>query len=129
LPGSAPYAAIENGSALFPEPGERWKIRAAVKSTGTAAPALTRGVYMFLRLHYDDGSSSDLRTEPLMELTDEYVERGGVVEIPQAPLGRALERATLWLYAWIANPGPEAISTTAYAPWEVLFDDVACSKI
>ncbi len=128
LQGTAPYAAIENTTVLFPKPNERWMIRAAVKSSGATA-SLTRGAYLFLRLYYDDGSSTDLRTEPLMELTEDYVERGGVVQIPQAPPGRILERATLWLYVWIANPGLEAIPAAAFAPWEVLFDDVVCSKI
>ncbi len=127
MAGSAPYAAIENKSELRPRPGERWKISAAVKSTGVDAPGRVRGAYLFLRLYYDDGSFSDLRTEPLMETSDSYAEKGGLVDIPPSPSGLSLERATVWLYAWLANPGEES-ATTAYAPWEVLFDDVVCTK-
>ncbi len=38
MAGSAPYAAIENKTALSPKPGERWNISAAVKSAGADAP-------------------------------------------------------------------------------------------
>ena len=129
VPQSAPYVAIESKISLDVRAGERWGARAFVKSQGAARPGLTRGAYLFLRLLYDDKTFVDLTTEPLMELSSQYVERTGTLQIPEAPPGRAVERATLWLYAWIANPGSQAISTNEYAPWEVLFDDVACAKI
>jgi hypothetical protein len=88
-----------------------------------------RGAYVFLRLSYEDGSFTDLRTEPLLEVTGEYVTVGGIVSVPVSARGGRIERATLWLYAWIENHEAVETSTAAYCGWEVFFDDVYCSKL
>jgi len=128
---SAPYAAIENATMLPVAEGERWRLRAFVctHEAEEVEPRLIRGAYMFLRLHYDDGSTADLPTEPLLEATDAYVDQGGIVQIPASPLGRTVKHATLWLYVWVVNPGPAEIAAAEYGLWEVLFDDVSASKI
>jgi FkbM family methyltransferase len=129
LPDSAPYAAIENSAALTVSEGEHWSIRACVKSTddGEAVEG-ARGAYVFLRVFYEDGTFADLRTEPVFKATGEYAEIGGTVTIPASP-GSPIVRASLWLYAWIENHGPERRSTDSYGGWKVLFDDVFCAKI
>jgi FkbM family methyltransferase len=130
LPQSSPYVAIENRKALPISEGERWSIRAFVKADGAAAPKTrTRGAYTFLRVFYDDGSYNDLRTLPIFEPTGEYVEIGGVVEVPLTPAGRRIERATLWLYVWIENHELDELPASAYGRWTVFFDDASCRKV
>lgn len=127
---SAPYAAIENRTTLPVREGEEWRIRAFVKTSQTAEPlpGTVRGAYVFLRLLYDDASTADLRTAPLLEATCEYAEMGGILQIPQSAPGRALVHATLWLYVWIENPDPVEVPAAAYGTWEVLFDNVSAAK-
>ena len=130
LPHSAPYAAIENNIALPVREGDDWHIRAFVKTADNGPSAKgVRGAYVFLRLSYEDGSFTDLRTEPLLEVTGEYVTVGGIVSVPVSARGGRIERATLWLYAWIENHEAVETSTAAYCGWEVFFDDVYCSKL
>jgi FkbM family methyltransferase len=128
LPHSAPYAAIETTDAIKVSEGHDWLIGAFVKTRddGLRAKGL-RGAYLFMRLWYEDGSFADLRTQPVFDVTDEYVPVGGLVSIPISEQ-RRLERATLWLYAWIENHEPIAVSTCDYSGWQVYFDDVSYSQ-
>lgn len=130
-PGSAPYAAIENSHPLPVQEGQEWHVRAFVSAAETrdALPGLTRGAYVFLRLRYDDGTTADLPTEALLEATGGYAERTGIVQIPATPEGRALQGATLWLYVWVVNPDAVEIPAADFGLWEVVFDDVSCTKI
>jgi FkbM family methyltransferase len=130
LPRSSPYVAIENRKALAVSAGDRLAIHAFAKTEGGNAPkTLVRGAYIFLRVCFDDGSYSDLRTLPAFEPTGAYVEIGGVVEVPAVPRGRRIEKATLWLYVWIENHGLEELPASAYRGWTVFFDDVSCRKL
>ena len=130
LPGSAPYAAIENTRSLSVSEGQRWQIRVFIKTAGVQSPpqGVTRGAYAFLRIRYNDRSYTDLGIAPLTTVTTEYREMTGVVEIPAPPLGLEIERATLWLYAWIANPGDSEIPLSPTF-WDVLFDDTVCAPV
>ncbi len=129
-PKSSPYAAIENKHTLRVHEGEQWRLRAFVaahKTQETAVEVVT-GAYLFVRLLYDDGSTDDLPTPPLLESTDGYVERGGVVVIPPSPPGRKLKHATLWLYVWIVNPEPAETPAASFGLWEVFFDDISFAR-
>lgn len=130
LPGSAPYAAIENSRPVSVSEGQRRQIRVFIKTMGEVSlpQGVTRGAYAFLRIHYKDGSYTDLGIAPLTTVTTEYREMIGEVRIPETPPGMELERATLWLYAWIANSGNVEIPLSS-AIWDVLFDDVACAPV
>jgi FkbM family methyltransferase len=128
LAGTGPYVAIENTAALTVSPGERWLIRAFVKSICDGPPNHdVRGAYAFLRLFHEDGTFTDLRTEPLFEASGEYAQIGGTMTIPAC--NSPITRVSLWLYAWIENGSPEERSTASYGAWKVLFDDVFCAKI
>jgi hypothetical protein len=127
---SSPYAAIENRTQLPVHEGELWDVRAFVRTSQNVepVPGLVRGAYVFLRLVYDDGSTQDIRTEPLMEPTENYVETTQVLKISESPPGRVLTYATLWLYVWIVNADPVEIPAGYFGQWEVLFDDISCER-
>ncbi len=131
LPASQPYAAVENVNPIPIQKGEAWRIRAFVKTAQHNALQKTpvRGVYAFLRLRYDDGSYTDLRTHPLFGEATTYAEIGGVVEVPDPPPGARMERATVWLYTWVENGEPNEIPAGEYGGWDVFFDDISCSRV
>jgi len=129
LPHSSPYAAIENRHAVPVAAGERWRLAAFIKTAEDQPPPAgsTRGAYLFLRLRYTDDSYTDLRVEPLADVTNAYVEKEAIVTIPDPPRGASIARATIWLYAWIANPHDDELLTGAN--WDVMFDDVSCTQV
>lgn len=128
--GTSPYAAIENRTILRVREGERWEVRAFIKASQSqpSVAGKLHGAYVFLRLCYDDGSTIDLPTEPLLHAGSDYVCKGGIVTIPAGRTDRPLKHATLWLYVWVVNDGVFDSSAADYGTWEVLFDDVSCAR-
>lgn len=126
---SAPYAAVQNSGTVPVSEGEAWQLRARIAALGSreVPDGLVRGAYFFLRIHYDDGTSSDLRAEPLFEVTGDYRDKADLVLIPASPPGRRIAGASIWLYVWLANFGPSELETAADT-WNVYFDNVSCTK-
>jgi FkbM family methyltransferase len=128
-PRSAPYAAIENETALPVSEGETWNVRAFVKTLAGAAPpdGMVRGAYIFLRLLYEADTYTDVPMRPIFDVTGEYVERAETLRIPKSPPGKRIERATLWLYVWLENSTAEEIAVEN-GQWDVFFDDISCAR-
>lgn len=128
--GSAPYVAIQNTGTIPVSAGEQWQIRAriAAHQNRECTNALVRGAYVFLRLEYSDGTSEDMRTEPLSEAASPYSENTATIVIPEPPPGCYIESARTWVYVWLANSGPTDIETVA-GMWDVYFDDVSCRRV
>ncbi len=128
-PVSAPYAAIEHAEAIDVTPGEEFLLRALLRTEGSPSPplGLTRAAYIYLRLHYDDGTWNDLRTEPQHEVSDRYIEIGGTVRVPEPPGKRRIRSATLWLYVWLENRTDSKIPADDL--WNVYFDNVSCHRV